>query len=1139
MSPGALQTPVDRISGRRGLTAFEREVLPGFSRWVVERIEQLRPDYLVPVETKGARLLEAVLAYAEEEMGFSPGVPLIYGTALAYHDREELRDSRVLVLDDALRTGRNFRRHRERLERYGASDVSGLVFMSYAKAETPVRKVESYRDVDERFYNEYLWQLAELVISRGLPPEVDHQLFALRVPGRLPVAWDRLREALRRFGTLNVDGPVSRDEEELLPMTLHFPRFPGARQYPVDGDIRNEGANKVRFFPDVASGQIVVVPISFPTLDLPAGTSEGDPVPDAAERVRGWAGPDDPIAELLVESVRTPDPEAVFRMLSAWTEVELMRGLARVLPAVFPEDESSIVSLRGPLGKLYGHEVGDAVAVSVDEELRAAAEEAESAAEATLSSLEPSPLVYLTPEIGAVTQAVIDGLRTHQRERASSRGPGSGQRIGRTLSEIVAKVPGKDPLLGSRCVGYGLAMTSIVPYVRALRLEDGVLSVRREYRLSERDDTEDISDEAEPQPYPDPPRYSNINGRRRDLSEQVVALIATFAKLTVPGWEDRPVPLRLVAELVAILQPLVLVEEESVKLHVVPGEREPTIVLNHDTEQVELASVTSSHFELCDVTSTESGIESTSYAVEPTVAFRQAFDGGYADIQLCGAAAQIESWLERLVPKVVELDRDAQQPLLAPWAMSTDKRLGLTHVFANLRKAFQELERPLNLALRRQPHERSLGAARRADYLAMRAGAQADMLKRDWSEPVREAYVRPLTRGRMILDSLGAPSGCGSFGRLPLALIDLTSALSGPVDRLDEMSTAAWIDGEEAIDGEALASIVRWSQGIAHALTSLGSDPPPEPSLPSGRAGVYLAARELKRSLALVEELAAAAAGSYRGAKGARMPEPEDARAATVLSLDIAGSVAHGRRNSSKQSTGAWKNRGLNIVAQWGLTFNGWEGRDRQGDLVWLEFADRGDAAVIAAAAIQQHMQALRSTGDADESWAFRCAVDDGDLQGADGGNTHGECLDRVSRVAKAFRHREDSIERVYIAEDAARRCSALVTDELSGQCEEDVALIDATEDAPAVTVRVRELDTAAVLEKLAEGMTKIADEIKRQMPPGGASLATELESLAKEAADDGPDEDPDDDPGADADADPDRDADQDDDETGGAVAGG
>ena len=45
-------------------TAFERTLLPGFAAWAIEQIARWEPDYIVPAETKGARVLDAALTYA-------------------------------------------------------------------------------------------------------------------------------------------------------------------------------------------------------------------------------------------------------------------------------------------------------------------------------------------------------------------------------------------------------------------------------------------------------------------------------------------------------------------------------------------------------------------------------------------------------------------------------------------------------------------------------------------------------------------------------------------------------------------------------------------------------------------------------------------------------------------------------------------------------------------------------------------------------------------------------------------------------------------------------------------------------------------------------------------------------------------
>ena len=242
-------------------------------------------------------MLEAVLTYARDELGAPIEVPVLYGSALSYVDREELRGSRAMLVDDACRTGKSLALLRATVARYEVADIQALACIGLDSDEPDRHRVDCYRNVDEALYQQYVWQLTELVVSRGLPPEVDHFLFELRFPDRLSITWRQLQALLTEYGELTVDGPANR-RDELQPMTLHFPRLPGLRGR-LDVAPHRDGPIKSRF-PDQAGERAFAVPISLPALSLEVPEGEDVPLDQARRKLRealGWANP---LGELLL-----------------------------------------------------------------------------------------------------------------------------------------------------------------------------------------------------------------------------------------------------------------------------------------------------------------------------------------------------------------------------------------------------------------------------------------------------------------------------------------------------------------------------------------------------------------------------------------------------------------------------------------------------------------------------------------------------------------------------------------------------------------------------------------------------------------------------------------------------------------------
>src|ERR1700730_2405512 len=297
-------------------TPFERNLLPSFAAWVIEQIESFKPDYLIPVETRGVHVLDAALAYAREKSAAIVTTPVLYTSGLAYLSAETLRDSRVMVVDDAVDSGANLRRFLSEIRKHNVAETKAIVYMGCGEAGPKHVDVDCYLRVEPERYTQYLWQLTELVVARGLATEGDHSVYELRVPRRLPPAWQQLQVLLSAYGALTVDGPASK-VEEIQPITLHFPRLHGMPR----GTGTSDGPDKVRFFPDPDGKRVFVVPISFPALNLKPGFA-GRRTLSRAEAKRSLLrvlGASSPVGDLLIDHARELDLVTVFRAIStAW-----------------------------------------------------------------------------------------------------------------------------------------------------------------------------------------------------------------------------------------------------------------------------------------------------------------------------------------------------------------------------------------------------------------------------------------------------------------------------------------------------------------------------------------------------------------------------------------------------------------------------------------------------------------------------------------------------------------------------------------------------------------------------------------------------------------------------------------------------
>lgn len=1010
--PTALANPsLARVGRSPGLTAFERDVLPGFTRWLVAEIERRRPDVLIPVETKGARVLEAALRYAAEELGTPIAVPVLYGIALAYIDRARLAELRLLIIDDAVRTGANLEHHLERARNYGARDVQAITCIGDSSQEHD--DVECYLSVDEDVYQQYVSQLAELVVVRGLPPEVDHHIFEVRLPVRVAGAWEELQRLLSRFGTLTIDGPESK-RDEILGMTLHFPRLPAGK---VHEEGERQEIDKLRFFPDLANNCFYAIPVRFPALRLPVGTTATAIVPKAearAEVERLLPRSTNP-AHLLIEEAKTLNAKTLFRAISTGAELESIIGFAAVLRQRFPGAE--IEAHPESFARLYGAPCGARVAARVSDELRAPGLSAADAEALAGEAVEPR---FFDQEVIDTTRRIVAELRRMYESHRADPDHDPAQRVGLSIPEIVAYLDDADRLLVSRSIDFGMAMTTLVPFTGFEQDDD--TCVQRKYRVSEGPRGGELEE------------FMDRGDARVEVSEQTAALLChNLIERCETGRGS--VTSSEMALLVAIMRPLVLADQ-SIPLTVRPADDHvfeedeeppdlvPQVMLRDDEQPVCLEERASSSSYL------DAPADDADGHLRPSPLFKELYLDGQLAVALRPGVEVIEARMKILLSLLEPLAPEDRDPLLRGWAMSTDMRLGLTHVRHSLDTALGLLEKPLRLIRRAAPHVPSGGLAADVDACHRAAERKIELLRESWEKPGKDKWERPSLRlERAAVNSMAAPQKPLSLYQLPGALGGLIDALGLLVERLDQASAELWLDEEG--DGQAASRAAELALGISaqvrQRLTSLSEDPADRTTAPpDAREAVELAARELLGTVRLVKAFLAAVTGVYRGPRDARLAAPElDKRNSSVLSLDIAGSRLH--ESEHPQTHNLWKNEGLDIAAQWGRALCGREGKHREGDDLWFEFAV-GDSAVIAAACIQAQAAALASTEIDSISRTFHAGVDAGELEQGSLGSTNGPCMDRVTKIAKAA-DRTAKTTHVFISPEAWKHCSAGLRD--------------------------------------------------------------------------------------------------------------
>lgn len=1037
-------------------TAFERNLLPEFAEWLVQQVERSQPDFLIPAETKGARLLDVALAYARDVLGTPIAVPVIYSSALAYIDPELLQGSRVTIVDDAVCTGANLDLHRAWIAEFGVPEIQSLVCVGLSEGgieSTPNRRnVNCFVSVDRQVYERCIWQLAELVIARGLPPEVDHFVFEARVPDGLAATWRELERVLTAYGQLTIDGPATRPGE-VLPMTLHFPQLPGRPGRP-SLQPHNDGPDKLRLFPDPVHDRFLALPISLPSLTLPPGADpeRGLPAEWAHRRIAEVFDGPDPVGDLLVDEAEFLHPKTVFRALSCATEIELMRGFAQILGGAVPG--ASLSAQQEPFDRLYGLDSGERAFALVNREIQDALARGAEYADSDGGEVAPAAVPsFLDASVADTTRTIAKHLKAMYDDKDPT------ERLGLTMPEIAAELKIEDPVLLSRCISFGLAMTTLVPYVHVRRVGGGSYRAERFYRVSENNRGQGQT-------------YTDIDRIQCDKSEQALALVCHRLRTNCPTFaDDAPIPEDLLAAVVGVLSTLVF-EDKSIALGARPGDERLEILLLDGIPPVPFDSP-SPYYKRIDG------------GVVPLEKFCADYKAGHLSLDLDGSTAEIESHVDLLAHFIERLEPADLDRLMTAWAMSTDRRLGLEHVRKSLRAALAELRKPLMLILGGEEHAASTGAAGRARKRALAAACKLRQLSSDWSLPARERWKASGRLEEILTKSLGAPSSEGrTVYALPIALATMTTSLSEVVENLDAVSARHWVDGDEiTASGEAdrrqaVGAAINWSAVIRHRLTSLdGEGERPSVSDQPSEA-IAEAAMALLDTIDLIDAFVSASAGEFRGTKSEKRPEGsvDEKRDVSVLAADIGGSTRFGDLHSSVAAH-RWKEGALDIAAQWTRAYGAWPIGDRRGDEIRVEFDEAADAAVLCASVIQQHMAALRSTNGDDISWNLHCGVHSGQVQ--DGfENVTGSPIDRAAKLAKSCDAHCET-DNVFITREARMRCSPELRERpLATQLEEN--------GLEPGSSRPFAIDSAGVMKLWTDRLQEAGDWIAQE-PFGGA----------------------------------------------------
>jgi hypothetical protein len=963
-------------------TPFERNVLPDFASWLGDLIGSTNPDVLMPVETKGARLVDAALAYMDEHLHL-PDIPVRLRRSLDYTAPEDLLDRRVLVVDDATHSGNTLNRYRKRIEDCcpGATPILAACFGALAPdgaRRSRVRDtISCFREYLPDAYRENAWELTELVVARGLPPEVDHHM--LRVPARIPLAreWAAILDRLAPFGVIDDFGAVSADGL-LYAATLHWPTFAPSELLVSDGPIRREGVVKVRLFADTLANELVIIPLAYLEVEVGRRGSQPFLTPSEATTIfADWAGETRAagVGRLLLERAsRTARmSDVLYNAVCTTVEVKLIRETLAALHDVVGVNDMRFDERH--FERLYGPSVAPALLSAITEAVNE-----EDSADSDIEPLRPhEPLQRVSDRCDCVVRHLKRGFERQNRGRSES----DFEPYMLSFSELASApecASAADPLTLSRCLDYALSIGSVVPATFHRADGNGML-LRRQYRTAEQTHEDELG-------------FHDLESHREDIASETIAATTLYLSRRTETWRERGVPLDTLSNVVAVLR-AAFTEMQQMAITVVPGVQAPEIVVlvsryAGPDDEVRLRHVQSAHFQI-----TADG------EIEPTPAFVDLYSRGDLLIGRRRLLSQLEGYLGTLAPALDEIDVESS---LAPWAMVASSRLGLDHVMHNVDLAVAKLNDVGHVLARGLELESGWLVDAVDESRRLLTGAREvklPSLTPDWHSMLHTLWSEPTSIERELYETAQAAVGYdGELYSVVGAFCDVIARFLDELSLVKLADSSASLSDQEAIGRDALETIAE-VKTLLSSMRSPGYEAVPSP--PGGELARRLGSELSDLCRMLQRFIAAYAWRQHRaGSDGSmRLGRRPRTRASVILSADLTKSTQRSA-TVDHETYRLWIADGLSLIAEWAKAFGAREVPERvpEGDDIILEFLD-ADGAALAAALVNEHFRALRAIGQDRLSYDLRCAVDEGEVSPSYGGGLVSRAFNVATKLAK------------------------------------------------------------------------------------------------------------------------------------------
>ncbi len=432
------------------------ELFPQFKQFLESEVLDKNFDYIVPIETKGALVLDEIISTMEK-----PKPRVLYKRAFDFLDPEEIKGKKAAIIDDSVFTGKTINKDTENLLNKGFGEVKKYAFILFDGKDTKeCRRIDgiNFSTILKREQYENLIEEFSQLSLKFRPSNPDHLLFAAYLPEEN--SSDILFDISRYTGFL----VEYQRQPGCCTWSVHYPDWSPEINKKIARDICS---NKVRINIDSIGHMVRFSAQFYPSLSISSDLTINDPIWKKCHEIlsKPWQDEETNIKNL-------------YESFTIYIRLKQAKNfISEIQNAGVTVDSPRMLTAR--IGQYYG----DQVAAELKKLWRNVAEESKQ--EERSASIEsgyrnikyPDDIQELMKQI----MVILDS--DYRKENESQENQYLWESVGRDLDEIASK-----PGLSKLEVSIGAEILNDYGYCSPmfdLRQSNGMKEAKRSYRMSE------------------------------------------------------------------------------------------------------------------------------------------------------------------------------------------------------------------------------------------------------------------------------------------------------------------------------------------------------------------------------------------------------------------------------------------------------------------------------------------------------------------------------------------------------------------------------------------------------------------------------------------------------------------------------